>query len=240
MSFEDVALLALLGAAWIALSQFFRRRPLIRKKVTSSRPWKFQFSLHPVIIGGLVYHSCRSRNPLWMIVLSPFVFNFGIEPWDQPQSLVFNACFYGHHVAPLLACLDFAGEGLSVEAGKLERFAIAQGLVFAHVWLLHTVGSLEWSGFAIKQRIFWPYVIQGFVLNAFWFHSCLLLGSSPSLFALPLLLQYCGRWGLYLSVCVAVGWPKPGDKGYDSFEVRKMPAEFISLCFAAAACVAFW
>ena len=217
--------------AFIRFAHSVRRRPALRKRITSNPLWKVQFALHPVVVGGMVCISQLTSNPWWALALCPFVFNFGVEPWDLPESFIFFGCFYAHHVAPLLACLlQQAGSSPHAGAEDASSFALAQGLVFGHVWLLHTIGTLEKWRIIDKQRWFWPYMVEGALLKLLWFGSVSRLQLAT---LLPLFVQFAGRWGLYAYLMRLMGWPKPGDEFYDAFEQRKLPAEFAALILAA-------
>ena len=163
--------------------------------------------------------SGRTENPLWALALAPFVFSFGVEPWDLPEDLVFWTYFYMHHVAPLLACVEAATSG--------GDGALARALLFGHVWLLHPVGRLS-----MKQSLFWPYMVEGFAVLAYFGHL-----AAPVAF-LPVVVQFVGRWGLYRFVTHKFNIV-PGHAYYDAFEDRKQPLELAAvLGGVAVACLA--
>merc|ERR1712023_474469 len=92
----DLFLALLAGVVWICLAQtLFNRDKVLRARVTANVLWKIQFFFHPFIIGAFVLR----RWKLPIIFLTPFVFNFGVEPWDLPRELLFYTCFYAHHFA---------------------------------------------------------------------------------------------------------------------------------------------
>ena len=198
-----------------------RQRPELRKKLKDNAFFWTQFWLHPVIVAGFVYASAVTQNLLWALALAPFVFSFGVEPWDLPEDLVFWTYFYMHHVAPLLACVEAATSNVDA-AG-----ALARALLFGHVWLLHPVGRLSF-----KQSLFWPYMVEGFAVLAYFG-----LVAAPVAF-LPVAVQFVGRWGLYLFVTKKFNIV-PGSPYYDAFEDRKQPIELAAvLGGVAVACLA--
>jgi len=193
-----------------------RHNPELRKKLKDSAFFWTQFWLHPVVVAGSVFLAGRAENPLWALMLAPFCFSFGVEPWDLPDSNLFMAFFYAHHIAPLLACVEVAAFG-----GGDTRGALATALLFGHVWALHPIGRLK-----MKQQLFWPYVIEGAAVIAYWGHVS--LRPHPTSLA-PVAVQMVGRWGLYLYIMKLCGWPKPGDKYYDAFDRNKIPVEMASV-----------
>ena len=205
------ALLAFEIAGFIAWAKHVRQRPALRKKLKDNAFFWTQFWLHPVIVAGFVYVSGRTENPLWALALAPFVFSFGVEPWDLPEDLVFWTYFYMHHVAPLLAAVEAATSNVDA-AG-----ALARALLFGHVWLLHPVGRLS-----MKQSLFWPYMVEGFAVLAYFGHV-----AAPVAF-LPVAVQFVGRWGLYRFVTHKFNIV-PGHAYYDAFEDRKQPLELAAV-----------
>ena len=126
-----------------------------------------------------------------------------------------------HHVAPLLACVEAATSNVDA-AG-----ALARALLFGHVWLLHPVGRLS-----MKQSLFWPYMVEGFAVLAYFGHV-----ATPVAF-LPVAVQFVGRWGLYRFVTHKFNIV-PGHAYYDAFEDRKQPLELAAvLGSVAVACLA--
>ena len=92
---------------------------------------------------------------------------------------------------------------------------------------LHPVGRLS-----MKQSLFWPYMVEGFAVLAYFGHV-----ATPVAF-LPVVVQFVGRWGLYLFVTHKFGI-KPGTPYYDAFEDRKQPLELAAvLGGVAVACLA--
>ena len=219
---------------FVLFAHSLKRRPARRKQITGLKLWKAQFFFHPLIVGFLVFFA-QSQSAWFAIMLVPFVFNFGVEPWDLPSDAIFYVFFYAHHVGPLLACLWPGGDSQD------HTFAATNGLMFGHLWLLHTIGNLDHLQVISKQSLFWPYMLQGFVLNACWCHAAMQAaqGHGAALLQqfLPLLVQYAGRWGLYIYIRRLMGWPSPGAELYDGFETLKQPME-AGLLLCAAACVA--
>ena len=119
--------------------------------------------------------------------------------------------------------------------------ATCAALLFAHCWLLHTIGNLEHLGWIDKQRWFWPYELLGLTFKCAWWRDFLLRQPPPpvspySIFRLPLLnsplmpvaLQYCGRWGLYLRLLRLRGAQprrEVNENKEDRFETLKQPVE---------------
>ena len=112
-------------------------------------------------------------------------------------------------VAPLLAAVEAATSG--------SDGALARALLFGHVWLLHPVGRLSF-----KQSLFWPYMVQGFAVLAYFGHV-----ATPVAF-LPVAVQFVGRWGLYRFVTHKFNIV-PGHAYYDAFEDRKQPLELAAV-----------
>jgi len=197
-----------------------------RAKITGRKLWKAQFLCHPIIVffftflAGSVPHS-RAKAVL-ALCITPFAFNWGVEPWDLPPDPIFFLCFYAHHLAPIAACL------VSTTA------PMAQALLFAHGWQLHTIGSLDrlpknhWAHVS-KQLWCGPYYLQGFLVQCFWWHSIgTSFGGQPSseiVRLLPVLIQFAGRWGLYLRLEALMGHPQVTDPKYDALEARKQGVE---------------
>jgi len=198
-----------------------------RSRVTGNSLWKMQFFCHPLIVGAWLLY------PQWLppLLLVPFVFNWGVEPWDLPRDAPFFACFYAHHLAPLLASMVLAASASDEGALASRGWRTAQALLFAHCWLLHTLGDLHHRALVDKQRWFWPYTGLGFALHCRWWSAvaaAVAASSTPAplwLMAGPVLLQYAGRWGLYARLLALF----PTMVGQDAFEERKLPAEAASL-----------
>ena len=124
-----------------------------------------------------------------------------------------------------MSCVALQGSEVSPADG-----GTAQALLFAHCWLMHPIGSLDQWGIVNKQSLFWPYIGSGFGCMLMWWSS---MGSSSSIFtfaAATVVLQYAGRWGLFLRLVALYGAPVSAD----TFEVRKQPAELASFVLAFA------
>ena len=146
------------STVWIVLAHIVRVQPSqsIRKHITSQFLWKLQFFLHPIIIGGGVYWIGHNGSTISLVLLSPFCFNFAVEPYDMPSDRLFQALFYLHHIAPLMTLL-FQPETPATD----ETFAVTQGVAFGHLWCLHTFFTLDRYNVVNKQSLFWPYTVQG-------------------------------------------------------------------------------
>ena len=216
----------------------------LRKKINTYSWFVIQLILHPVIVGGTVYLANVTRNEWWGVLALPFVFNFGAEPMDLSKlpsdvCVIFRVFTYIHHAGPLLACLTCFG--LQGNA----QFALANALLYAHAWSLHTIVSLSYRNVISKQKMFYPYMVQCLFVGYYWCTSMRQglgeVGFRPSI-VLQLLVgpmfQYFGRWGLYLYIRHFMGYPKPGDVRYDAFEVHKQLYEITA--FAIAAVVVFY
>jgi len=231
---------------FLGIAQYLPQRPDVRKRITKNRLWKAQFFLHPVIIGGLVSAALSSEGDsltaFYAMCLTPFAFNFAVEPWDLPTDSVFKMFFYFHHIAPIVACFN-----PKVRQDSLNfTVPVAHGLLFGHVWFLHTMGNLEHWGWIKKMDWFWAYELTGFFVHTFWFWAVFFsqnmyagISTSSYIFSafrllLPVLLQYIGRWGLYLRLLQLAGWPEPPYVGYDEFETKKTAVEAGSLVLGAA------
>lgn len=212
----------------------------LRKRI-NSQPWfGVQLLLHPVIVGMTVYLANITGNEWWALVGIPFVFNFGAEPMDLSKlpPLVFIICQtfgYIHHAGPLLACLTC----FSIQDDA--QFALANALLYAHAWSLHTLGSLDYKKVLDKQKMFYPYIIQGMLVAYYWFSSIKQGLDDEVRFAtvLPLLVgpmfQFIGRWCLYWYIRHFLGYPQAGDEHHDAFETNKQLGEIITFSVAAAA-----
>ena len=100
--------------------------------------------------------------------------------------------------------------------------ALARALLFGQVWLLHPVGRLS-----MKQSLFWPYMVEGFAVLAYFGHV-----ATPVAF-LPVVVQFVGRWGLFLFVKYKFN-VVPGHPYYDAFEDRKQPIELAAVLGSVA------
>jgi len=218
---QAYTLLALLGeiAACIVWSKRVKQRKELRNKIKDARLFWAQFLLHPVIVAALVYVSGVTGNPLWAFALAPFVFNWGMEPGSLPKSISFYTFFYAHHAAPLFGCVEAATGGGGDPTG-----ALARALVYGHAWMAHPIWQVP-----NKERLFWPYMIEGFIVLAYFGH---VLAATPVAFV-PMLVQFVGRWGVQLLTKHAFDL-KPGHKYYDEFDDRKQPYELAAVLGSVA------
>jgi len=162
-----------------------------------------------------VYLVNITGNEWWGLAGLPFIFNFGAEPFDMlkiPPTIftIFQSLGYIHHTGPLLACLR------SFSIHNDTNFAIANGLLYAHAWSLHTLGSIDYHKVLSKQKLFWPYMLHALMVTAYWRSS--IKQSLEEVTALAVirllvgpLFQYGGRWGLYEYIRYFLGYPGPGD-----------------------------
>lgn len=236
------AMLLLSSAFIIFANKVIMRNQDLRKKINAQGWFGMQLLLHPVIVGGSVYLANITGNEWWGLVGLPFIFNFGAEPMDMtkiPPKMrnIFQVFVYIHHAGPLLGCLSC----FSIQ--KDATFALANGLLYAHAWSLHTLGSLDYHKVLSKQKLFWPYMLQAVVVGMYFWQSIQLgLEETTLSTVLPLLVgpaaQYGGRWGLYEYIyrCL-LGYPQPGTEHYDAFEIRKQIGE--ASAFALGALVIF-
>jgi hypothetical protein len=209
----------------------------LRKRINSREWFGIQMLMHPVIVGGTVYMANVTGNEWWGLVGLPFIFNFGAEPMDMskipPKPLAIIQLFaYIHHAGPLLACLSC----FSIQNNP--EFALAHGLLYAHAWSLHTLGSLNYKKVLNKQNFFWMYMLQALVSTTYWWSSLEKGLEEVTLSAvLPLLVgpifQYGGRWGLYEYIRYFLGYPGPGDDHYDAFETKKQMGELAAFVLGA-------
>jgi hypothetical protein len=220
----------LCGGLFVLLAHAaMNRNAALRARVTGNPLWKAQFFLHPLIVSGCIWLAARDGTSSntgeiswWApIVLAPFVFNFGVEPWDLPRDLVFYTLFYAHHLGALLAC--------AVAVVEISRGGAPTALLFGHCWLLHTIGNLDHWMVIDKQRWFWPYMVQGFVVKCVW---CRSLPSTAAVACVAV--QYVGRWGLHIRLQALVDGAT-----VDTFEVRKQFIEPVAF-FAAWALTRAW
>lgn len=205
-----------------------------RSQVTGNPLWKAQFFGGPFLIFCILWSAARSTpsETPWVflpLILTPFVFNFGVEPWDLPVDTLFYLCFYSHHIAPVVACI-----GLQ-QAQQHDNISTA--LLFAHCWLLHPISSLQHWGLLNKQRIFWFYMLQGFIIKCFWWnknYKNISTGITSALVvSLGVFMQYLGRWGLYLRLNSLVS---DGSMRLDHFEWRKQNVEASAFVLAFLLC----
>lgn len=152
----------------------------LRKKINAQGWFGTQLLLHPVIVGGSVYLANITGNEWWGLVGLPFIFNFGAEPMDMtkiPPKMrnIFQVFVYIHHAGPLLGCLSC----FSIQ--KDATFALANGLLYAHAWSLHTLGSLDYHKVLSKQKFFWPYMLQAVVVSIYFWQSIQLGLEEPTL-----------------------------------------------------------
>ena len=207
-SSPDLLALCLLSTFFIGISRnIVQKQPDLRRRILANRLWQLQFLLHPIIVFLLVLRASTNINQypdisasgpavFPLVLLSPFVFNFAVEPWNQPPDLQFKIAFYAHHIAPLLACCGSllpaelapsarrTSEGSDDSFGSLgllgawQRFSFAQAAMFAHLWLLHPMDDLNRRKIIDKQRWFWPYMLQGvFVFGWFWWEVVGVIGA---------------------------------------------------------------
>lgn len=231
MSESVAACLAVVVVAFVVFARYVNRHPDVRKTMKSSSLFWAQFWLHPFIVFAAIYAAGSTGDARYALLLAPFCFNWGMEPWDLPPWLSFYACLYAHHLAPLLACLEAAANCQSAEG------AVARALVYGHAWLLHPIGRVSF-----KQRLFYPYVIQGAAVLAYF--GAVVLAAHP-IALVPVLVQFSGRLGLYLVIgrgllgwdwrqALGLRWFKPSDGYYDAFETRKLPCEVAALLASVA------
>lgn len=205
----------------------------IRARVTGNLLWKVQFFCHPLIVGSFLFATAASSlhspaGQAWLpLLLTLFVLNWGVEPWDQPPDFIFKLCFYSHHLAPLL---------WSLHAASVPSFdGTMAAMLFGHCWLLHTIGYLDKLGWIDKQRWFVPYMLQGAVLQCLWVRS------QPSLYTYSagcVALQFVGRWGLYLRIEQLYGVGDAKSPHYDAFESRKQSFEAAGFVLAYGSWIA--
>jgi hypothetical protein len=102
-----------------------------------------------------VFIAVRGMDDVYAILMVPFAFNFGVEPFDLSGDVQFLICFYLHHFAVVLACCRFPwcyyayyhdqdnhnNASFCVEEGDtINQFGLAQALLLAHAWALHPIG----------------------------------------------------------------------------------------------------
>lgn len=75
--------------------------------------------------------------------------------------LIFQLFAYVHHAGPLLACLSC----FSIQDNS--QFALANSLLYAHAWSLHTLGALDYMKVLRKQKFFWIYMVQALFSTSF-------------------------------------------------------------------------
>jgi len=220
------------GCMFIALARFYiQKHKDLRSTITSRNAWVTQFFCGPLIIFAALMYASRlgvADGPWLAMLLTPVLFNFGVEPSEQPDDIIFELAFYSHHFAPLSALIAVQSHEFSSDAN-----AIGVALLFAHIWLLHPLSSLKRWGIVDKQKYFWPYVALGFVVKIFFWRS--IIAASLWVIVLPVVLQYVGRWGLYMRLMHKYGQYIPSD----SFEKRKQIWEFVALVSAFALAVMF-
>ena len=191
--------------------------------IRNSYFWKMQFMLHPVIVFVFLFYasirSTYSSSVFLSLTFVPFLFNWGVEPWDIPKDVYFQCFFYIHHLSPLIQMLflqienqkiinnspsliiELSSSSTSSTISTIHNLAIP--LIYAHIWLLHTIGYLDRLKYIDKQNWFWQYIIQGFVLNLFYWYVYMRNVKFPSFLSwsnFPIICQYIGRWGLYISI----------------------------------------
>lgn len=233
-------MMILSAVTFIVFTQrIIKHNQTLRRKINAHKLFAVQLLLHPILIGGCVGFANVTGNEWWGLLALPFIFNFGAEPMDLsklPQNVYvkFQMFCYIHHAGPLLAslrCFAIVHD---------RRFAMANALLYAHAWSLHTINSLDYRKILNKQQIFWPYMCQAFLVFTYWWKSIQLglddgfaLTSLLPLF-IGFLFQYGGRWGLYEYIRYFMGYPGPDDKRFDAFETRKQLGEITAFIFGAA------
>jgi len=187
--------------------------------------WRIQNLVHPLFIGLSIYLSNSTGNELYGLIGIPFVFNWGAEPFaaeDYCEGTWLVSSIYLHHFGPILACLNpFVIEGC-------PKFALANALVFGHIWSQHTLDALGKRNVIDQKRFFWPFVLLEFVTQAYWFRTVVqelgdqdLALTTCCLLLVPMVCQYAGRWTLYQTVRKIMGWPKEESQFYCAFNTRK-------------------
>lgn len=214
----------LLSALFFYVSQtIVNADAVLRARIIRIPLWKLQFFCAPVAMFVCLRAAARSSPTSWpwaAMALTPFCWNFAVEPWALPNDRLFRGAFYTHHVAPILACVQMQSQRFHSDGG------MAQALLFAHCWLLHPIGNFDHWGIISKQILFWPYISSGFLCMVYWWSS----STTSMLAAAAVALQYAGRWGLFLRLIALYGAPMSADR----FEVRKQPAELASFAVAFA------
>lgn len=111
----------------------------LRQKLTHQTWYRIQILVHPIFVGGSIFLANSTGNDLYGLLGVPFVFNFGAEPFDTSifRGTWFIPLMYLHHAGAILACLNPFAIATSF------NFALANGLLFAHIWMLHTLVSLD-------------------------------------------------------------------------------------------------
>lgn len=164
-----------------------------RRAVAHNPLWKVQFLFHPVIVGGCVYFA-NSTLPVCGLLVAPFVFNWGVEPYNLADDPLLLFLFTVHHLAPVAACV--AIESFSATASS----NIAVALVFAHAWLTHSVNFLDHKGVITRDKWIWRYLALDFVLKCMWWMNP---GSAPQLLMCAVAVQYGSRWSLLTRIRLA-------------------------------------
>jgi len=213
----------------------------LRKKINGQTWFGIQLLLHPLIVGGTVYLANITGNEWYSLLGLPFIFNYGAEPMDltkiPPNNyLILHIFIYLHHAGPLLACWT------CFSIPNNARFALANALLYAHTWGLHTIGSLDYKKVLDKQKLFWPYMLTMMLVGYVWFRSLSqALDEVRLLTVLPILVgpmcQFVGRWGLYEYIKCFLGYPQPGNPMYDKFETNKQLGEITAFTIAVATVV---
>uniref|UniRef100_A0A7S3PS71 Uncharacterized protein n=1 Tax=Aplanochytrium stocchinoi TaxID=215587 RepID=A0A7S3PS71_9STRA len=222
LSLSDNVLPLILCTLCTFLTLKIEKFPAIRKRITQNFLWKVQFFCHPVWMFSFLYFGQGSQAAT--LGLIPFAFNFLVEPWDIPNNdLIFRTSFFMHHIGPILG-------SMVISSTSSEYFILAQALLFMHGWLLHTISFADNYKWISKQRVFWPYCIQGFLFMSFWWWS---VGAEnvhcPQVF--PTLLFWLGRWGVFLSLQnLFPDFKNPKSTCYDAFEDWKQIVELGSFC----------
>ena len=190
------------------------------------------------------------------ILIIPIAFNFGVEPYDMSDDFIFQFCFYLHHLAPILQSSSLSSSSSSSSSMSLRYDTLSSSqsninkegilhyniswevaLLFAHAWTMHPIGYFDkkkWSKrFFDKQKLFWPYILLGFIVKYYWWKSIQIQQHQRSMQSIIFVVcQYVGRWGLYLRLCYLYGWHRRTHPNYDSFEWRKQYAELASFIIA--------
>jgi hypothetical protein len=199
-----------------------KKSAFIRAKSTLSIAWKIQFMLRPVMVFSFLYYASNNYHYSSSVLLSlafvPFVFNWGIEPWEIPKDVYFRTFFYLHYFAIIFQLLWFQLENqekhllhvssassptstMVANGNVILSKSIAISLLYAHIWLLYPIRYLDHLKYINKQNWFWWYVCFGFILNLYYWNAVMSKIDHPTFFSwdtLPLYLHYVTRWSLHI------------------------------------------
>ena len=134
-----------LTVLFVVFSKHVAKYPALRKRITKNPLWKTQLALHPLIVFILLDQAAQSRSVLFAVLLVPFAFNFGVEPFDIPADPIFLGFFYLHHYAVIWAA------GVLLALNQVNEFGRAQALLMGHAWTLHTIGFASHKGSTNKN-----------------------------------------------------------------------------------------